>query len=430
MLPREKATIFDLALGSGTAHFLLVLLRLDGRLKMGLPCVQAIRDMCSNVTRHWLSPCTGKDFCDPFVAPIGVDGENTAVSLAPSDAECPNFVVSQAGNEYSFLTWGLLRRYTRENLGCSGGLKQLTEPEYKSWSCIHQPDCTQLAKDDMACFKYSEMRGEFHFWGWNSQLNLHPPLFQVRYRLCNKGVFAWTRADTGLPVHLNESGTMLPVRLKIRIKNDESVPGDTVWDFDPIYSSLGSDGCGYFDLRQNTDFWVEASLGENYYAWNGWWTSGSAVAGAESRVLDLSFAYKEQYNAETCTRGTSPNDWMLRFTLNWCEQEHIDLDMYFVGQAGDGEQEVSFKWPMLEDWEAENSAYTVNLELDDVGLDQSTGQRSFGPETIYVRGSLPVGMWRVMVNVYPTLSNGEVRTTWTCILYLTQVSVSPHSIFP
>lgn len=376
--------------------------------------VQVIQDWCKDVVRRWLPPCSSRfeKYCSPYMAPNGVDGANSSVSLAPSIDECSNFVVTQSGTEYSFLTWGLLRRYTREDLGCSGGLKLLTEvEEYKSWSCVHQPDCTLYAKDDMACFKYNEMRGEFHFWGWNSQLNLHPALFQVKYSLCEAGIFRWTRASTGLPIHLNNSGKELPATLRIRIKNDESVPGDTIHDFQPIYANLGRDGCGTFDLRQNTDYWIDASLGDDYYAWNGWFTSGAASIGLPTQTLDLTFVDKPSYNAKSCTLGTAPDDWMLRFTLKWCIQEQINLDMYLVGEAG-GLEQVSRQNLEISDKDVKDPpTYKGLLERSDNGLAQSTMARSFGPETIYVKGRLPAGQWRLLVNVYPTLRDGQVWET-------------------
>ena len=65
-------------------------------------------------------------------------------------------------------------------------LTHLMRPEHTTWACIHQPSCVtpELPRGDLACFKYSHIRGEFHFWGWNRHLALVAPLFQVQTSFC------------------------------------------------------------------------------------------------------------------------------------------------------------------------------------------------------------------------------------------------------
>ncbi len=58
----------------------------------------------------------------------------------------------------------------------------------------------------------TQMRGEFHFWGWNSILRLNPSLFQVSYSLCDaQKVSAWKNATNGRPINLSNA------RIKVRV---------------------------------------------------------------------------------------------------------------------------------------------------------------------------------------------------------------------
>lgn len=90
---------------------------------------------------------------------------------------------------YSFLTWSSLQRYESEQRGGAGGLSISSDSDYESWACVDAPGCGNPAEtmwgDDMACFKYSRMRGEFVWWDWNSNLNIHRPLYELDAAFCN-----------------------------------------------------------------------------------------------------------------------------------------------------------------------------------------------------------------------------------------------------
>ncbi len=64
----------------------------------------------------------------------------------------------------------------------------------------------------------AQMRGEFHFWGWNSILRLNPSLFQVSYSLCMEdGTSAWKNARTGEVVDLTHAEIKVCARVCIYI---------------------------------------------------------------------------------------------------------------------------------------------------------------------------------------------------------------------
>lgn len=91
-------------------------------------------------------------------------------------------------NYYVLRYLSSLQAYEARGTGCVGGLGELGTAaftnEFVTWACVHQPQCDQISKDDLACFKYSHIRGEFLFWGWNSRLKLRPPLSQLRVSFC------------------------------------------------------------------------------------------------------------------------------------------------------------------------------------------------------------------------------------------------------
>ncbi|EKX38348.1 hypothetical protein GUITHDRAFT_115491 [Guillardia theta CCMP2712] len=127
--------------------------------------------------------------CSPSANVVESDGTSSSplyISLAPSSQDCSNFVIPDDTNSLPFLTWHSLHlSYRQYDKGCSGSLGSLADAEHTTWSCIHQPGCTRYMTDDMACFKYSFVRGEFHFWNWNSVLRLMPPLFPISLKFCN-----------------------------------------------------------------------------------------------------------------------------------------------------------------------------------------------------------------------------------------------------
>jgi hypothetical protein len=66
------------------------------------------------------------------------------------------------------------------------------------------------------------MRGEFHFWGWNSILRLNPSLFQVSYSLCDaQKVSAWKNATNGMPVDLSNARIKVFARAYVPVHDSE-----------------------------------------------------------------------------------------------------------------------------------------------------------------------------------------------------------------
>ena len=106
--------------------------------------------------------------CKPSLAVLGEDGTSSAPEFAsltpPALTTSCDFEVKQGEHTMRFLTWKALHEsYLAKATGCVGGLSNSSgDAEHTTWACIHQPKCPtyHLPKGDLACFKYSHIRGE------------------------------------------------------------------------------------------------------------------------------------------------------------------------------------------------------------------------------------------------------------------------------
>ena len=104
--------------------------------------------------------------------------EDVDFPLAPTSSDCTggedSFNVTDGKHWYPFVTWGVVAYYKRNNMGNTGGLygvegadrddNGLEKNEYSSWACLWEESCGAMKQDrKMACFRYSHLRGEFHW---------------------------------------------------------------------------------------------------------------------------------------------------------------------------------------------------------------------------------------------------------------------------
>jgi len=171
------------------------------------------------------------------------------VQLAPPASVCPVFAP---------LTWLALQGYQERGLGCVGGLSDLADEEYSTWACIHNTSCPSLVTfEDFACFKYSHIRGEFHFWDLNSNLKLVPPLSQVYASFClADGTPTLRDARSGQPITLSTVTFMFERYLGAN-SLETSKSGHA--------PDLGNGGCGTFQLPKRSKFRVQIDAGDAYY---------------------------------------------------------------------------------------------------------------------------------------------------------------------
>jgi len=223
--------------------------------------------------------------------------------LEPPSTVCPGFRATNGFYQYRVLTWQTMKYYQDQGLGCAGGLSVLADFEHSTWACVYEDSCPALEQaDDLACFKYSHMRGEFHFWDLNSALHIVPPLFQVDAAFCDgSGRMAIRNARDGNVIDI------LSLHYKLTRYYPEGVEKETVQG---MARDLGDWGCGTFQLRKNAKYWLELQA-PGYYTWTGWFYTPDdhvVISGALYPLLE-----------DECGIG---------ITLSWCPEAARNLDLY------------------------------------------------------------------------------------------------------
>lgn len=337
-----------------------------------------------------------------------------ALSLYPPRegvGSCPMFKATDGMYNYPFLTWNSVMYYEAENLGCTGGLSVIADDQFTTWACVHAPLCDPPplgVADNLACYKYNRVRGEFIFWGWNSMLKLMPPLFQMPASFCN---------DDGTSVLINarqSTGTGLPlgtVMYKFYISKTTGELG--LFRYGSAVD-LSDSGCGPVRLAPNTRYWLEVVYGLGYYSWRGWWSSlNEDILRGNPQEISLAL-----YPVLTGDKGPGfyGCDW-LGITLQWCISDPMDLDLYMFAplvKGGDFKLEEAnaiywatqiqgmrkYKGPFMQNEGEEKGGATIKLERDDTGQPEGGGPRSYGPESLIVKGSLMPGRYGVFATIF------------------------------
>jgi hypothetical protein len=193
----------------------------------------------------------------------GMSADSECVQLTPPASKCPNF--SFKGQErcsgsgcYKTLTWWSLQQYQTAGLGCVGGLGDKGDAEYTTWACIHDTSCQFLVDyQDYACFKYSHIRAEFHFWHFNSVLKLLPPLSRVDVSFCDEsGSSTLQDAQTSAQVDLSTVTYVFE-----RMYSDGLIEVEA----SGYAPDLGDKGCGKFQLTKNAKFRVHIDAGPSHF---------------------------------------------------------------------------------------------------------------------------------------------------------------------
>jgi len=317
--------------------------------------------------------------------------DDVSYPLAPPAGTCPQFSVTSGRWRYPALTWLSLEYYQGAESGCAGGLSLMKDAEHTTWVCIYEPECQYLKEnDDMACFKYSHIRGEFHFWDFNSELQLVDPLFQIPVSFCDvAGVSQVVNARTNNPIDLAN------LKYNFLIESHGgmvSVKAGQALD-------LQQGGCATFMLRRNQKYQLELDGGNGYYLYKAWfftsWRRTTVTAGLFPMITD------------DCSS--------LGATLSWCEGAAVDLDFFVFRPGPSGliapDEAHAIYWGMNEHPQADDLSWSPNntineafirLEVDDVGLDDYY-MRTFGPETLFLSGKMsrfPAGKYALMVMAY------------------------------
>mmetsp|Transcript_46885 Transcript_46885/g.111249 ORF Transcript_46885/g.111249 Transcript_46885/m.111249 type:complete len:1266 (+) Transcript_46885:264-4061(+) len=316
-------------------------------------------------------------------------------------APCQDFWVTDShGFRFPVLTWQILHEYEAQDEGCMGSLNLVADDEHSTWACLYVEQCDLIRSHDLSCFKYSHVRGEFHWWDMNSRLDLvsDMPKSQVEASFCEtrrtESYIAIVDAVTGTRLSRALLQSVTFVFSKAVAGGDgrlrSAVSGEA--------AKLGSDsngyvGCGAFKLTRNTRYWLELDAGPQFYVWKGWYYTQD-----EDTVV---FVSVYPMAMPKCSVGV---------TLHWCEPSPNDLDLWlFRPGATVGENAVrAYTFWHQPQWIGPNREYEVRLQRTSKG----EGRTMFGPEALYMAGQLPAGTYQVLVQVFT--QNPESRMEGGC----------------
>jgi len=240
----------------------------------------------------------------------------------------------------------------------------------------------------MVCYKYSNIRGEFHYWGVNSNLTLADISFMINASFCDAegAVLLQDARNVSQPIDLSN--------VHFTFTRDVS-NGEKPHVVSGTARSNGRYGCGDMRLRKHAKYRLEINAGLSYYPYSSYvYTAGDnfKVNAAIMPVHGDKFGMSEAANCDS-----------IGISLSWCERDPVDLDLFLFMPTSDGKPTPSEENAIYWSWTAgmhEQSNYRIKLERDDLGEVGNTGRRSYGPETIDMGGDLPVGTYAVMVHVH------------------------------
>ena len=267
--------------------------------------------------------------------------------------------------------------------------KHSHQTHYESWACIHEPSCSYLAlNDDMVCYKYSNVRGEFHYWGVNSNLSLAELSFDLDASFCDEeGVVMIKDAR-------NVSRVIDLDHVHFTFTRDVS-NGEKPHILKATARSNGHHGCGNMRLHINSKYKLELDVGLSYYPYS------SYIYTTEENLV-INAAVMPVYGDVSGTNEVVNCD-SIGVSLSWCERDPVDLDLFLFMPDSDGKirpsDESSIYWSWVSGMQEQRN-YAITLERDDLGVDESSSRRSYGPETIDIAGYLPVGTYAIMVHAH------------------------------
>eukprot|EP00292_Cryptomonas_paramecium_P007567 CAMPEP_0113689526 /NCGR_PEP_ID=MMETSP0038_2-20120614/17220_1 /TAXON_ID=2898 /ORGANISM="Cryptomonas paramecium" /LENGTH=521 /DNA_ID=CAMNT_0000610621 /DNA_START=28 /DNA_END=1590 /DNA_ORIENTATION=+ /assembly_acc=CAM_ASM_000170 len=292
--------------------------------------------------------------------------------LRPTD--CNDFTAFDGTYYTPFLTWLSFQYYQNQQIGGAGGLNLVSDDEHTTWACVYVSQCG-LVPYDLTCFQYSFVRGEFHFWGYNSQLKLHPSIANVDMSYCSSdSILRIGDAFQGVPVGVSD------VTFSWSVGEDIRYAGQLF--------NLGSRGCDNFTLERDLA-WTLSVDKAGYYLW-----TGDFPVTSSSRVVSVPLAPAMH---TTLQMGIS-------VVLSW-RYPQLDFDLWLVLSSpdwtgldplDDGHFAVNWRNP---------SANSTDVCTDTVceqgriryGHDVTNG---FGPESVQLSGALQDGVYSIYVQLY------------------------------
>ena len=319
-----------------------------------------------------------------------------AIQTEPPPGLCPNFMLSNGISKFAVLTWQLFEFYRQKEWGCSGGMSLLADKSgedihhYESWACVHEPSCTLLRRDDdMVCYRYSSIRGEFHYWGLNSRLRLAEVPFMINASFCDASmnVLLMDARDKSRGIDLGN----------VRYTLTRDTPGG-----EPPHvlkgeaRNNGQNGCGPILLRRNSKYHLEIDAGRNYYLYSSYvYTKDTHLRLGAAVMPALGGLQGQEYSH-------NPE---IAISLSWSQKDAVDLDLFVFLTGPDGVTRVSEDYAVYWARRTPKNAsqnFKIALEVADSGVDQGIGpsQWSYGAESARIIGDLDMGTYAVMAHVH------------------------------
>ena len=344
--------------------------------------------------------------------------------LKPATAECAggSFKVTDGKHWFPFVTWSVVAYYKKNHMGNTGGLYAadgsdrdedgLEKNEYSSWVCLYEETCGAMMRDrKLGCFRYSHLRGEFHWWKWSDtspELKEMLDVWTVKASFCD----------------LVPGGSPRSTFVDARDRSVRIVPKFVEYSFDRMHmdgayrpaiigllSDLG-DGCNGFELQRDLQYMLEVNASD-YFTSIGPWISPSKAdierwvrAGKELIPLTVPMFPKRDV---VCSS--------LAFTLSWCTTSPTDVDLVLFQPRSRCTGRSTMDRMFVPDTchalmngkrmtgqtkytdDSSDPSYSIEVEMDDDGTYYNDQVRTYGPETIYAYGDLPNGTYAVMAYV-------------------------------
>ena len=343
---------------------------------------QALSQLCMNTDVFSCSV----NYCVLSNSPATSCSARQTALLRPLD--CPGFKVTDGVYYTPFLTWISMGYYQKNSLGAAGGLNLESDDEHGTWACALVPECGLVrlknASRDFSCFRYSHVRGEFHFWGYNSVLKLLPPLIESDVSFCSQdGRLRITNAATGNPVGL------VDVTFSWTSNGSIELAGELF--------NLGPQGCDPFKLASVLD-WTLAVSKPGFYSWSGIFSFTQ---------LEYTVGVALQPVVKTLVGSA------ISIVLSWNENP-ADFDLWLIlpnsskGWGGlahlnDGRYAIN--------WRDSNATILDNCDASECAyIDFTQDVRDgFGPESIEMGGNLIDGTYSVYVNLHLTQGTSELK---------------------
>ena len=287
-------------------------------------------------------------FKEGVLSKDGDDAIPACYPLAPPRADCiggrESFRVTDGTFWYPFVTWGVVTHYKLNNQGESGGLHStsdsLEKNEYSSYACIYEESCAEMLGEregvaqKMACFRYSHLRGEFHWWKWSTSAADFTYAYLTQWvayaSFCSPGE-RFEIIDARDPsVKINPRDVSFSFsRMQRNYEMVQPSSKSNLYRMEPALTgnmseSFGPNGCSRFKLQSFMNYQLEIKVGngDTYFTHYASWGTPRKADMAKLVKYTLEFPITVPLYPKQNIECSS-----LVFILSWCSASVRDMDL-------------------------------------------------------------------------------------------------------